>query len=85
MVPTIVYKCPGVHPRKGGTYDWRPAPTAAILDALVLAGYSPTLQDAVDAVESPRTVPKPKEVKPGVHKLPASKLTPLFAGQENRE
>lgn len=49
--PTLVYRCPGSHPRKGGTYDYVPANDQDEYDLLLKSGFHATLPEAVKAYE----------------------------------
>lgn len=48
IFPTLVYRCPGTHQCKGGTFDYAPAADAAELHALIKDGWYPTLPMAQD-------------------------------------
>jgi hypothetical protein len=51
MEPTHVYRCPGTHSRKGGTFDYRGVTTDAQLSEALEDGWYETLPEAIAAVE----------------------------------
>lgn len=59
MFPTLVYRCPGVHQRAGGTYDYRQAVDEEALAALIEAGWFATLPEAIAGkVDVPKELEK---------------------------
>lgn len=46
--PNLVYRCPGTHHCRGGTYDYHPVNDDAELSALIKDGWYPTLPFAQD-------------------------------------
>jgi hypothetical protein len=45
--PTIVYRCPGVHQRPGGTYDFLGVKNQGELESALKAGWAATLPEAM--------------------------------------
>ena len=48
--PTMVYRCPGPHQRKGGTYDYKGVKNQTELDAALESGWHATLPAATGEI-----------------------------------
>lgn len=46
--PTLVYKCPGAHARKGGTYDYTQVNNDAEMADKLVSGWFETLPEAIE-------------------------------------
>jgi hypothetical protein len=59
--PTLVYKCPGNHKRRGGTYSYKPIRQQAELDEAISNGWHESLDNAIKAFDvKPRKRGRPK-------------------------
>ena len=56
--PTILYKCPGIHQRPGGTYSYIAAPDEETADSLMSEGWHSTLLDAIKPPTKVKEAPK---------------------------
>ena len=64
--PTLVYRCPGPHQRKGGTFGYMPTYSKAEWEAHLEKGWFKTLPEAIEHYDNPKpkkAAPKPKPKK----------------------
>lgn len=55
--PTMVYRCPGPHQRKGGTFDTRGVKSQEELEAALKDGWFETLPEAIEGKASLKELP----------------------------
>jgi len=55
--PTIVYRCPGPHQRKGGTFDYHGVKSEAELEGSLNDGWFETLPEAIAGKASLKELP----------------------------
>lgn len=56
--PTILYKCPGMHQRPGGTYSYIAAPDEETAKSLMSEGWHGALPDAIKPPKEVKVAPK---------------------------
>jgi len=62
--PTIVYRCPGPHQRKGGTFDYKGVADKAQLEAALADGWHTTLTRATGEEPTETAAPTTDDKSP---------------------